>query len=231
VIKKSTKQPAARTRAPTPEREPRGARRKRETRYRLLRAAFELMAERGADAVTINEITDAADVGFGSFYNHFASKEAVYEELFAAVFSQFGIMLEQLTAMVLDPAEVISISVRHTIAYARSQPLWGRFFLREGYSPQAIARGLAPHLARDIAKGIAQRRFDVGDPLLATVAAGGVVMGSIAIQAAKLRGMSATDIDQRAAAAVLQNLGLTAQEALKIAKRPLPSLKSTELFL
>jgi AcrR family transcriptional regulator len=228
-MKKSTKQAAVRE--PAEEREPRGARRKRETRYRLLRAAFELMAERGADAVTINEITDAADVGFGSFYNHFASKEAVYEELFAAVFSQFGLMLEQLTALVTDPAEVISICVRHTISYARSQPLWGRFFVREGYSVQGITRGLAPHLARDIANGITQRRFQVTDPLLASIAAGGVVMGCIAIQAAKVRGVSTENLEQRAATEVLQNLGVAPQEALKIAKRPLPGLQGTALFL
>ena len=49
--------------------EPRGVRRKRETRSRLMRAAMQLMAERGVDGVAINEITEAADVGFGSFYN------------------------------------------------------------------------------------------------------------------------------------------------------------------
>ncbi|EUC21006.1 regulatory protein TetR, partial [Burkholderia sp. BT03] len=60
------------------EREPRGARRKRETRGRLLDAALRLMAEKGMEGVAINEITEAADVGFGSFYNHFESKEAIY---------------------------------------------------------------------------------------------------------------------------------------------------------
>ena len=58
------------------EKEPRGARRKRETRARLLEAALRLSAERGMEGVAINEITEAADVGFGSFYNHFESKEA-----------------------------------------------------------------------------------------------------------------------------------------------------------
>ena len=52
-------------------REARGARRRRETRARLLDAALKLMADRGMDGVAINEITEAADVGFGSFYNHF----------------------------------------------------------------------------------------------------------------------------------------------------------------
>lgn len=230
-MKTSKKQVEGGADTPVEERAPRGARRKRETRQRLLHAAFGLMAERGADGVTINEITDAADVGFGSFYNHFSSKEAIYDELFSAVFSQFGKTLEQLTALVSDPAEVIAISVRHTIGYARTQPLWGRFFLREGYSAQGLTSGLAPHLARDIHKGISQQRFEVSDPLLAVLSVGGVVMGSVAVQAAKLRGMSAKNIEERAAATVLQYLGLSANEALKIAKRPLPDLQSATLFL
>jgi Transcriptional regulator len=62
-------------------RQPRGARRKRETRARLLDAALRLMAERGMDSVAINDITEAADVGFGSFYNHFGSKEGIFTAL------------------------------------------------------------------------------------------------------------------------------------------------------
>src|SRR5512139_2381797 len=97
------------------EREPRGARRKRETREKLLRAAFRLIAERGVDAVAVNEITEAADVGFGSFYNHFESKEAIHATVFGAVFDDFGEALERLTVDVDDPAEIIAICVRHTI--------------------------------------------------------------------------------------------------------------------
>ena len=33
-------------------------------------------AAKGADAATINDITEAADVGICSFYNHFASKDS-----------------------------------------------------------------------------------------------------------------------------------------------------------
>ncbi len=44
-------------------------RHKQKTRARLIRAALSVMARKGADAATINDITEAADVGFGSFYN------------------------------------------------------------------------------------------------------------------------------------------------------------------
>ena len=71
-------------------RQPRGARRKQATRMRLLQAAFRLMAEKGRDNVAISEITEAADVGFGSFYYHFESKDGVFAALTEWVFDDFA---------------------------------------------------------------------------------------------------------------------------------------------
>src|ERR1700758_58212 len=95
------------------EREPRGARRRRETRSRLLVAALKLMAEKGMEGVAINEITEAADVGFGSFYNHFESKEAIYAAVLDWVFEDFADAMEGVFGEISDPAEVIAVSVRY----------------------------------------------------------------------------------------------------------------------
>jgi AcrR family transcriptional regulator len=46
-----------------------------ETRERILRSALSLFAERGLSAVTVEDITEAADVGKGTFFNYFESKE------------------------------------------------------------------------------------------------------------------------------------------------------------
>lgn len=222
------------------QRESRGARRKRETRQSLLKAAFQLIAERGADGVAVNEITEAADVGFGSFYNHFASKEVIHAAVFGAIFDDFGDALERLTSGYEDPAEIIAISVRQAVAHAYREPLWARFLLREWYRPEALSRGLGVRLLRDIRTGIVRKRFDVTDPLMTMIVVGGTVMGAIAAQlgAASVDatfidqlGMSAQHLDQRAAAAVLQGLGLTAQEAKAIAKRPLPAFEWAPVFL
>ena len=48
-----------------------------ETRVRLFRCALELFAERGFSNVTVEEITEAADVGKGTFFNYFESKDHV----------------------------------------------------------------------------------------------------------------------------------------------------------
>ena len=52
-------------------------RRRAETRERLYEAAILLLSERDFDAVTVEMITEAADVGKGTFFNYFSNKEAV----------------------------------------------------------------------------------------------------------------------------------------------------------
>lgn len=59
---------------------PRGGRRERrrlETRERIFRAALDLFAERGFMETTVEDITEAADVGKGTFFNYFPTKEHV----------------------------------------------------------------------------------------------------------------------------------------------------------
>ena len=205
------------------EREPRGARRKRETRSKLLAAALRLMAEKGPDGVAINEITEAADVGFGSFYNYFESKEAIYQALVDSVFEEFADWLDRLLADVHDPAEVISASVRHTVARAQNEPLWGQFLIREGFPMRAVNRGLGRRVLRDVQKGIDVGRFLNADAFMCFVAVSGTVLASIAVALTDLHRFSTEHLPERCAAVVLQTLGLDQQAANEIARRPLAS--------
>ena len=52
-------------------------RKRSETRQRIFRAAMRLFAERGFFDTTVEDITEAADVGKGTFFNYFPSKEHV----------------------------------------------------------------------------------------------------------------------------------------------------------
>lgn len=54
-------------------------RRRVETRERIFRAALQLFAERGYLETTVEDITEAADVGKGTFFNYFPTKEHVLE--------------------------------------------------------------------------------------------------------------------------------------------------------
>jgi len=52
-------------------------RKKDETRRRIFDAAIGLFREKGFEQTTVDEITEKADVGRGTFFNHFHRKEAV----------------------------------------------------------------------------------------------------------------------------------------------------------
>jgi len=223
-------QPAA---AETTDKPARGERRKRETRTRLLDAALRLMAEKGMEGVAINEITEAADVGFGSFYNHFDSKEAIHAALLDWVFEEFGNALGRLVHDVSDPAEVIAICVRHTILRARREPLWGRLLVREGFSAKVLERGLGRRLLNDIAEGVRSKRFPNSDILMMVTAAGGTVLATISIglqfeteaghSPLDKAGFTTDKLPERTAATILSIFGLDPSESEAVANRPLPT--------
>lgn len=230
-----TVKPSCTNREPMPGRSPRVARRRHETRSRLLDAAFGLVAEKGMDGVTISQITDAADVGFGSFYNHFDSKEGIFAALVEWLFEEFANTLDRLASGLADPAEVIAVSVRHTLLRACREPVWGQLLIREGLSARALSRGLGHRLLRDTARGIAQKRFQVADELMSVISVIGTVLAAIAaeldlstsprrtVRIRKILPSRAEKFAGSTAAIVLQAFGLARPEAEKIARRPLPS--------
>ena len=69
-----------RTVAVPPPRAGRRERRKDEVRQRLFRAAVHLFGTRGFSATTVEDITRAADVGKGTFFNYFHTKEMLLSD-------------------------------------------------------------------------------------------------------------------------------------------------------
>jgi AcrR family transcriptional regulator len=61
-----------------------------ETKERLFDAAMTLLEQRDFDAVTVEMITEAADVGKGTFFKYFARKEAVVGYFFERQFALFS---------------------------------------------------------------------------------------------------------------------------------------------
>src|ERR1700726_5315802 len=76
AIKSPTTARSARRVRSTP-RSNRRERRRIETRERIYRAALRIFAQRGYLDTTVEDITEAADVGKGTFFNYFPTKEHV----------------------------------------------------------------------------------------------------------------------------------------------------------
>lgn len=57
--------------------EPRRERKKAAVRAHILATAIELFTQHGLDSVTVEQIADAADIGKGTIYNYFSTKEDI----------------------------------------------------------------------------------------------------------------------------------------------------------
>jgi len=203
--------------APSPDRR---ARRRQATRRKLTEAARQLIASQGVDNTRINEITERADVGFGSFYNHFGDKEAIVEAVLAETVAAQGAVVETLTADLGDPAEVIAVAHRYFVRLARRDPDWAWLLIRLDASHDIVLTALGPFAGRDLARGVKAGRLSVPDERVALFAGGGALL---AVMRAMLDGRAPADADVRHAEGVLRMLGLSPAEATAVAGRPFPS--------
>ena len=152
-------------------------RRAAETRIRLFRSALQLFAERGFSNVTVEDITEAADVGKGTFFNYFATKDHV-----------LGVM-----------AEIQLGKVKHAAALADAgkqsiQSVLRRLLLRlaeePGRSP-ALARAIiSSFLASEEVRHIVEINMCEGRRIIADIIAAGQERGEVGPHVKKAKAAS-----------------------------------------
>jgi AcrR family transcriptional regulator len=176
------------------------------------------------EVTTINQITEEADVGFGSFYNHFEGKEEIVTAVLEQVIAEAGEAIDRATSDIEDPAEVVAIAHRSLIAWATTDPEVAWLLVRLNASHDAILTTLGSYAARDLKRGLDTGRFSVDDRNIALIAAGGAL---IAVIRAVLEGRASDQADEHHAAGVLRIFGVPPEEAAQLASRPLPALPRT----
>jgi len=197
-------------------------RRKARTRASLVAAARMLLASRDPAEVSIQEITDAADVGFGSFYNHFKSKQDLFDAAVEEVLEEHGAMLDAATAGIADPAEVFAAAVRMTARLPKTQPQIAKIFERIGFDLVAAPRGLAPRARRDLKRAQAAGRFTIDDLDVALACASGAMLGVLHMASTNNKPAAIDRAADKLAANLLRMFGVSADEATRIAHSRLP---------
>jgi AcrR family transcriptional regulator len=205
-------------------------RRKARTRASLVAAARTLLASRDPAEISIQEVTDAADVGFGSFYNHFHSKQDLFDAAVEEVLEEHGTMLDAAMAGIADPAEVFAAAVRMTARLPKTQPQLARILRRIGYDLVAAPHGLSPRARRDLQEARATGRFTVDDVDVALACVAGALLGVLHMASINTTPAAIDRAADELAANLLRMLGVPADEAACIAHRQLPEAAQLERF-
>lgn len=126
----------------------RRARRREETGQRLLDAAVNLFAAQGFPNTTVQAITQAADVGKGTFFNYFPSKEHV---LIALAQRQVGKIAA--AASHIDPELPVREQIRKVVHQLAAGWLHSKRLIRSLLGTALTNEALTPRLEALLPKG------------------------------------------------------------------------------
>ncbi|MGV9562513.1 TetR/AcrR family transcriptional regulator [Streptomyces sp. NPDC003480] len=198
-------------------------RRRSETRRALVRAARTILAESGDTSASIRDIAERADVGFGSFYNHFTCKPELFDAAVADALEEYAQVIDGRLHGVEDPAERLAGAVRLSARMAGAHPEIVSILCHSGLGRIYAGRGLlAARARRDVEQGMASGRFTVVDPVVALVALNGSLLALLELWFTQPEVDNGRASDSMAEM-LLHLLGLSADEARAVARRPLPA--------
>jgi AcrR family transcriptional regulator len=141
-------------------------RRAAETRVRLFRSALQLIAKRGFPNVTVEEITEAADVGKGTFFNYFETKDHVL-----GVMAEIQLGKVKEAALIAGEGEKAIYSVLHRLVLRLAE--------EPGRSPSLARAMISSFLASEAVRGIIDRNMREGRKAIAEIVAAGQERGEI----------------------------------------------------
>lgn len=187
------------------------------TRAALIGAGRRLYSERPVDAVTVDDIVQAACVGKGSFYNHFADREALVRAISSEIRGLVEAAVTRANAGVEDPARRMARAVCTYLRFALDGAESAGVLVRIHSGHTSLSAPLNRGLVEDIETGLASGRFAV-----ATVEAGVLYVLGVT-QLALVRVVQeptlafAVSLSQQMCALILRGLGVAGAEADLIA--------------
>jgi AcrR family transcriptional regulator len=148
-------------------------------REALLAATEMLIAQKGRERVTVDEITETADLAKGTFYNYFSDKNAIVHEAALVARADLESRVRSAQAGVNDPAQRLAIGICVFLRSAASDPI------RVGVVAQMYGEWLHPEaegnlgLRMDLEHGYCVGRFSGSSIPAAVVLTVGVVQAGI----------------------------------------------------
>lgn len=138
-----------------------GGGKRQRTRAALLDATVRLVASKGMEGLKISDITDAAELANGTFYNHFTDKDEVLIEAAYGIAAEISRQLDaDMTGIDDAPSRVVT-ATRNFINIVLQKPDWAALILGGARHLPHLGEDASQYLRSDLERGVAQGKFDV----------------------------------------------------------------------
>jgi AcrR family transcriptional regulator len=202
--------------------EGRNARRKERTRAALVSAAQELLANGQAHDASIKSITELADVGFGSFFNHFENKTDLFDAALTEVAQRYEEWLDARLIGVTNPVRRLSLSIRYTGRLHLWHPEQASLLIGQFTALYAGKAPLDGRIRADVVGAMASLAPDPPRGPSTTIAAMGAI-GAVLAAASTLPEEDRAQLADSLVADVLRLLGATDTVVDELVNEPLHS--------
>lgn len=198
----------------------RNERKRYRTRRALIDATRKLAKTAGLENVSIQEITEQADVGLGTFYNYFEHKEAVFDAVLAELQEDFNQHLEILRTNLKDPAMRVAAILKYTLDQVAQNEEWYLFSQHSTALKNEILQQPPDQFEADLLAGVKAGRFRIGEvPFTCNL-----ITGMLRHIVAEMRkGLLSADHANESVRSILRMLGLTDMIARALSQNPLPA--------
>ena len=196
------------------------------TRLRILEAAFDLFDQRGVDKVTVEDVRHAAKLSRGTFYNYFATYEAMLLSIAADISAQINREQSEFFDALPDLTLRLSLNMRYFITRIVSDRSCGEILLRAGPLVGALNEGMRRHVEAEIADAALQGVIEV--PSIPVAIEFGYSIGTAMIRRAIGPAADANDIEY-ASLMMLRAFGVGEAKASRAANAPLPAMPKATL--
>lgn len=199
------------------------ARRRRETRAKLLAATHDLIVEKGIDKTTMSDITEAADLGRRTFYYHFASKDECISATAVEVYQRHALAVLTMVSPDDDPALIMATATQSVLSSMLREPITARLAERPRLLGEALMGAIGQFVHRDLQAGIDIGRFT---PPVRPNVLDSMIMWSLVgliVEAIEVK-TDLTSVLQEYAQMFLMILGIENSEAKQVSMQALENL-------
>ncbi len=193
------------------------------TRKALVLAARDLVYARGHEKISIQDITERAEVGTGTFYNYFRTKQQVFEAVLDDFRESFARDLEEVRKKLKDPAMTVAVTLKYYFHQAQDNDSWNTFVTYSGLSGEHVLHQEEQQCLSDIQRGVRAGRFKVDDAFFTQSLVTGMVRHTNLGISKGVLGRSAMENTTRY---ILRMLGLPDLVAKALVQSPLPPVQA-----
>ncbi len=114
------------------------------TRERILDAACQVLMGQGFDSLRVPDVADRADVGLGTVYNYFGSKEDLGASILAVQVHDLSRRIFAVTAYryKTEPSECLPLAIQMLVRDLLNDPAWRSWFSSPSLLVEALRQGL-----------------------------------------------------------------------------------------